>query len=219
MDRAHRTPTVAPAARRFTRALLGAAALGAFASAPALQGQEAPRAGAPDSAQVQAPVPAQAEIPRGVSPRGAFLRAAALPGWGHASIGSYHRGAFYFLVESASAWMLVKTRRRFADVERRLRFEEDVLRADLLSEGVTDEAEIRKRLDGDATLGDLRDLREARRQQREDWTAASAFLVLLAGVDAYVSAHLRDFPAPLSLEAVPVGSGRVEISLGINLPR
>lgn len=217
MDRAHPTPPVAPAAGRLIWALLGAAAVAALASAPAVDAQEAPPAVAPDSARVQAQT--QVQAPRGVSPRGAFLRAAALPGWGHASIGAYHRGAFYFLVESASAWMLVKTRRRFTDVERRLRFEEDLLRADLFSEGVTDEAEIRKRLDGDATLEDLRDLREARRQQREDWTAASVFLVLLSGVDAYVSAHLRDFPAPLSLEAVPVGNGRVEISLGVNLPR
>ncbi len=217
MDRAHPAPTLAPAARRLIWALLGTAALGALASAPALAAQEARPAVPSDSAQSQAQL--QGQAPRGVSPRGAFLRAAALPGWGHASIGAYHRGAFYFLVESASAWMLVKTRRRFTDVERRLRFEEDLLRTDLLAGGVTDEAEIRKRLDEDATLEDLRDLREARRQQREDWTAASAFLVLLAGVDAYVSAHLRDFPAPLSLEAVPVGNGRVEISLGVNLPR
>jgi hypothetical protein len=148
-----------------------------------------------------------------------FLRAVALPGWGHASIGSYHRGAFYFVAEGASAWMLVKTRRRFSDADRRLRFEEDLLRADLRAEGVTEEAEIRRRLDADAALGNLRDLKEARRQQREDWTAVSIFFVLISGVDAYVSAHLREFPAPLSFDAQPVGNGRVDISLGLSLPR
>jgi hypothetical protein len=115
--------------------------------------------------------------------------------------------------------MLVKTRRRFSDAESRLRFEEDLLRADLAVKGVTDEAEILDLLEADATLEDLRNLRAARRQQREDWTAVSIFLVLLAGVDAYVSAHLQDFPAPLSLDAQPVGNGRVEFSLGISLPR
>ncbi|HSG47352.1 MAG TPA: hypothetical protein VLA43_05965, partial [Longimicrobiales bacterium] len=48
----------------------------------------------------------------GISPRGAFLRAALVPGWGHASIGSYKRAAFYFVTEGAAAWSLVKTRRR-----------------------------------------------------------------------------------------------------------
>ncbi len=178
---------------------------------------------APVAAQVAPPaVQADTATPppaRGTSPGGAFLRAALLPGWGHASIGSYHRGAFYFVAESASAWMLVKTRRRFSDAGSRLRFEEDLLRSDLVAKGVTEEAEILELLEADATLEDLRNLREARRQQREDWTAVSLFLVLLAGVDAYVSAHLQDFPAPLSLDAQPMGNGRVEFSLGISLPR
>jgi hypothetical protein len=123
------------------------------------------------------------------------------------------------VAEGASAWMLVKTRRRFSDVQSRLRFEEDLLRADLAAQGVTDEAEILELLEADVTLEDLRNLRAARRQQREDWTAVSIFLVLLAGVDAYVSAHLQHFPAPLTLDAQPVGNGRVEFSLGVSLPR
>jgi hypothetical protein len=190
---------------------VGAFALGALCAAAPVGAQEAPAAAAPDSA-VTRPT-------RGLSPRSVFLRAVVLPGWGHASIGSYHRGAFYFVVEGASAWMLVKTRRRFSDVEGRLRFEEDLLRADLAAGGVTDEAEILKRIEADATLEDLRNLKGARRQQREDWTSVSIFLVLLSGVDAYVSAHLRNFPVPLSLDAQPVGNGRMELSMGINLPR
>lgn len=221
MDRAPRTTRSAPFGRQRSRALLGTLALGALAlgvlalgvlvPAVPLGAQEAAPAVAPDST----PVPRA----RGASPGGAFLRAAVLPGWGHASIGAYHRGAFYFLVESASAWMLVKTRRRFSDADRRLRFEEDLMRADLVSAGVNDEAEIREQLEADPMLEDLRNLKEARRQQREDWTAVSLFLVLLSGVDAYVSAHLQDFPAPLTLEAQPVGNGRLELSLGFSLPR
>ena len=155
----------------------------------------------------------------GIAPLGAFLRAVALPGWGHSSIGSYHRGAFYFVTEGAAAWMLLKTRRRYGEVVDRVGFQEGLLRADLLAEGLTDEAKIQERLDADPTLKDLRDLQEARRQQREDWTAGGIFLLLLAGVDAYVSAHLRDFPVPLDIAAQPVGNGRVELSVGISLPR
>lgn len=212
MNRAHRPHLGASPRRRTARALLGVLALGAAGALAPLSAQEVPPAeAAPDSVAVPRP--------RGIAPRSAFLRAVALPGWGHSSIGAYHRGAFYFVVEGASAWMLVKTRRRLSDAGNRLRFEEDLLRADLVAAGVTDEAEILKRLDADATLEDLRNLKEARRQQREDWTAVSAFLVLLSGVDAYVSAHLRNFPAPLSLEAQPAGNGRVELSLGFSLPR
>ena len=211
MDRADRTPPTAAPRRRRT-ALPCAAVVGLLVLASPLPGQEAPPPAQPDSA-------AAAPVRKGIAPRNAFLRAVALPGWGHASIGAYHRGAFYFVVEGASAWMLVKTRRRFSDVNARLRFEEDLLRADLLAEGVTEEADILKELEADATLKDLRNLKEARRQQREDWTAVSVFLVLLAGVDAYVSAHLGNFPAPLSLDAEPIGNGRMEISVGISLPR
>jgi hypothetical protein len=43
--------------------------------------------------------------------------------------------------------------------------------------------------------------------------------MLLSGVDAYVSAHLQHFPVPLTLDAEPLGNGRMEVSLGISLPR
>lgn len=154
-----------------------------------------------------------------VTPTGAFLRAALVPGWGHAAIGSYHRGAFYVVTEGATAWTLMRTRRRFSEAGERLRFREDVVRAALAAEGVTDPAAVQARLDADPTLQDLNGLVEARRQQREDWTAVAIFLVLLAGVDAFVSAHLQNFPAPLDLNAQPVGDGRLELSVGVRLPR
>lgn len=155
----------------------------------------------------------------GVSPRGAFLRAVALPGWGHASIGSYRRAAFYFVTEGATAWTLVKTRRRFAEAQDRVQFRDKVLRADLAEEGITDAAVIQARLDDDADLQDLLALEEARRQQREDWTAVGIFMLFLSGADAYVSAHLKDFPVPIQVNAQPVGDGRMELSVGITLPR
>ena len=155
----------------------------------------------------------------GISPRGAFLRAVAIPGWGHASIGSYKRGAFYFAVEGATAWSLVKTSMLYHEVRDRANFREDFLRATLAEQGVTDPEEIQAFLDEDEALQDLRALEDSRRQQREDWTALGIFLLLLTGADAYVSAHLRDFPAPLEVNVQPVGNGRVELSVGVTLPR
>lgn len=218
MQIAHRFRPVAPPVGHSLRLLAGALALaGVLGVAVPVAGQDVPAA--PFRAPQPDTVADTLSVDGGTSPGGAFLRAVLLPGWGHASIGSYHRGAFYFVVEGATAWTLFKTRRRFAEAQDRLLFHEAVLRADLEAEGVTDPAEVRERLDADATLEDLRGLEEARRQQREDWTAVGIFLLFLSGADAFVSAHLKDFPAPLVVNAQPVGNGRFELSVGITLPR
>ena len=188
--------------------------LGALAVPGRLQAQVTTPA--PTSASAADTVTAKAS---GISPRGAFLRAAAIPGWGHASIGSYKRAGFYFFTEGATAWALVKTRRRVAEAEERVRFREGIVRANLADEGVTDPEEIQTRLDDDEVLQDLLALGEARRQQREDWTALGIFLLFLSGADAYVSAHLKDFPAPIQVNVEPVGNGRIDLSVGIKLPR
>lgn len=170
-------------------------------------------------AQIETPADTTAAQAGGVSPRGAFLRAVAVPGWGHASIGSYKRAAFYFAVEGATAWSLVKTTMLYQEARDRASFREDFLRAGLEEQGITDPEEIQDYLDGDEALQDLRALEDSRRQQREDWTALGIFLLLLAGADAYVSAHLQDFPVPLQVNAQSVGNGRVDVSVGITFPR
>jgi hypothetical protein len=48
---------------------------------------------------------------------------------------------------------------------------------------------------------------EDKRQEHEDWLVLLAFNHLFAGLEAYVSAHLADFPGDLRLEAVPGGIG------------
>jgi len=156
---------------------------------------------------------------RGVSPRGAFLRAVVVPGWGHAAIGAWNRGAFYVTVESATAWALVKTQKRVQEAQERIAFREQVVRADLAARNQVEPDSIQAALDGDETLQDLMGLEESRRQQREDWVALGIFLVFLSGADAYVSAHLQHFPEPIEVNAVPVGGGRMELSLSVKLPR
>jgi hypothetical protein len=46
-----------------------------------------------------------------------------------------------------------------------------------------------------------------KRQEHEDWLVLLAFNHLFAGLEAYVSAHLADFPGDLRIEAVPGGAG------------
>jgi hypothetical protein len=48
---------------------------------------------------------------------------------------------------------------------------------------------------------------DAKRQEHEDWLILLAFNHLFAGLEAYVSAHLADFPGDLRFQAVPGGVG------------
>lgn len=153
-----------------------------------------------------------------VSPGGAFLRAVALPGWGHASIGSYNRAAVYFAAETATAFALLRTRLRIDEAEARLALHEDVRRQELL-DGGTPADSIPGLLEDDEALEDLRGLVEARGQQQEDWAALGIFLVLLSGADAFVSAHLREFPEPIEVDAAYLGGGRVELTARVPFPR
>ncbi len=57
---------------------------------------------------------------------------------------------------------------------------------------------------------------ESKRQEHEDWLVLLAFNHLFSGLEAYISAHLADFPGDLRLEAVPGGAAAV-ISLPIRV--
>ena len=172
----------------------------------------------PSAPRAAADTVAQAPVRRGVSPGGAFLRAVLVPGWGHSAIGSYRRGGFYFVAEGITAWGLIKTRERIIEVNQRVDFRETRLRADLTAQGVTDPTEIQTALDDDEVLTDLLALQSARKSQRQDWTALGIFLLLLSGADAYVSAHLQHFPAPLTLDTQSSANGRMDVSLRVKLP-
>jgi hypothetical protein len=48
---------------------------------------------------------------------------------------------------------------------------------------------------------------DSKRQEHEDWIVLLAFNHLFAGLEAYVSAHLADFPGDLRFRAMPRGFG------------
>jgi hypothetical protein len=54
---------------------------------------------------------------------------------------------------------------------------------------------------------------DAKRQEHEDWLVLLAFNHLFAGLEAFVAAHLSDFPGDLHVEARPGGMGA-----GVSLP-
>ncbi len=176
---------------------------------------------APAWAQQPAAAPAApaAELPPlRVSPRGALVRAMLVPGWGHAAIGSYTRGGFYFALEAATLYTFVRTSARLSDARERAALRETAVRAGLAREGVTDPTTIETRVDADQTLQGLRDLVDSRKGHREDLIAWSIFLIFLSGADAYVSAHLSRFPTPIELETQARPDGRADVTLRVAVP-
>jgi hypothetical protein len=156
------------------------------------------------------------EGPGGITPRGAFIRGLAFPGWGHAKVGSPSRGGFYFLVQSTTGVMFFKTHSRLSRARDQLVLLESVERARLEAEGVTDPLAVEAALSENPEVADLRALEEVRTEQREDWIALGLFMMLLSGVDAYVSAHLSNFPAPVEIGTPPGGGIEVGFSLPIH---
>ena len=157
-------------------------------------------------------------IAASVTPGGAFLRAVLVPGWGHVSIGANARAGVYFAIESAVAYGIIRTRRRISEVASRMNFRETLLHEELVTQGITDPNQIESALKSDATLADLKSLGESRSDQQEDLVAFGLFLLFLSGADAFVSAHLKDFPDPIAIEGGPTNDGRLEIGLRLRLP-
>ena len=193
-------------------AVLGAAALGLLAgSAGSARAQVTAADPAGDS------VAATDSVPATLSPSGAFLRGAIIPGWGHVATGSVTRGAFYFGWESLTGWMIYKSHRRLGVARRQVTLWEDRVTAGLLREGVEPES-VEAQLERHPEIIRFRGLVDARAEQREDWVALGVFILLLSGVDAFVSTHLRDFPEPLTVEGDPV-TGTVEVAFRVPLGR
>ena len=54
---------------------------------------------------------------------------------------------------------------------------------------------------------------ESKKQEREDWLILLAFNHLFSGLEAYVSAHLWDFPGDIRVRAEPDGSVSARFSI------
>lgn len=151
-----------------------------------------------------------------VTPGGAFARSLLLPGWGHLASGAPSRGAFYVAAQSATGWMLWKSMARRRSVQRFRRTEFRSVEDEIRRSGVSDPDSIRFLAEGSERIEEWDELVERRGEQVEDWAALAIFLVLLGATDAFVSAHLADFPEPLSLEVIPRGAvGGWEVGLRI----
>jgi hypothetical protein len=149
------------------------------------------------------------------SPGGAFLRSLAIPGWGQAASGSPNRGAFYFTLESTSMWMILKTSKMLGSARNVVALRELEAELRLMSEGV-DPSDIPAQVDSDPAVLDARRLEESRAQQREDWFAVALFFLFLGGADAFVAAHLADFPEPLEVQMRALPDMGVEVGFSLS---
>ncbi|MGH7460044.1 MAG: DUF5683 domain-containing protein [Longimicrobiales bacterium] len=152
---------------------------------------------------------------RRVSPGTAFYRSLLIPGWGQASVGSYLRGGAFVVLQGTSAYMMLKTMSRLTEARQletsRVAAASDSLRTLMLqnptdSMRLADTLVFRAAVDSTAGVRRARGLIDSRREQRQDWITYTIVLTLASGIDAFVSAHLADFPA--TIEATPrVGGG------------
>ena len=110
--------------------------------------------------------------------------------------------------------MVFKTWRKLGVARNQVALWEERVTARLMSEGITDQEEIDSELEQNEEISRLRGLVDSRSEQREDWAAVAIFFLLMSGVDAFVSAHLQDFPEPLTVEGDPGGT----ISVAIRVP-
>lgn len=167
-------------------------------------------------AQAEEPSQEGEEVLPRVSPGGAFLRSLLVPGWGHAATGSYTRAGFYFSTTGATVWMLAKTAQSLDAARSHLSLVEAEVEEELVRGGVTAPDSIALRLDADERVDGMRSLVESREQQMEDWTAFGIFWLLLNATDAFVSAHLADFPEPVQIDVDPgTPGGRSELRFSI----
>lgn len=128
-----------------------------------------------------------------VEPLPAFFRSLLLPGWGQAALDRKLTAGLFVLWEGVSLGMTLKT----ASEVRFLAATE----ASRVTPGSTTES---SRL-------------RAKKAEREDWIVLMAFNHLFSGLEAYVSAHLWDFPGDLRFQALRGAEG-IRPAIGWRLP-
>jgi len=163
-------------------------------------------------------------LPRSLSPRAAMIRSFMLWGWGQASVGSWFRGGVWFSMEASTSYILFRTITRlntakdfrdravaFATDSLNRLIEDDTMAARVLSDPAAFDAAV----DEGPGVATARKLVSARKQQRQDWVTWAVFFTLMSGIDAYVNAHLHDFPTTIGSGFQRDGSVWFSLSLPV----
>lgn len=160
--------------------------------APALAAQDS-TAAAPAGPDSAAPAPVQAETPAGPADSVPVIRPPVTP------MGAFWRSLLI------PGWGQAKLGRRTAGAF--------FMAAEGITLGMTLSTSSQLNYMEQSGVGNA----EAKSQQREDWLVLLGVNHLLAAMEAYVSAHLWDFPGDLTIQAAPNGVAGA-VSVPVRLP-
>ncbi|MFN2432010.1 MAG: DUF5683 domain-containing protein [Gemmatimonadota bacterium] len=154
------------------------------------------------------------------SPRGAVLRAFAVPGWGQFYTGHRFRAFMYGTAEVGFTALGFLEQREVNALKdditgARLAYVDSVAAADpdtVLTRA--DSLALFERFDDTPQGAELDAELEDRQKRREDYFTYAIFSVLFAAIDAFVSAHLQPYDAPRAeVRRAPAGW-----ELGVRIP-
>ena len=148
------------------------------------------------------------------SPGKALMRSLLVPGWGQFSVGAWKRGALFAALQGSSYYMLVRTNSRLNKAEDKLDTRVTFVRDSLIA--ADDTVGLDARLDSTQLVNAERSLVRSRERHMQDWITYTIFFTLASGVDAFVAAHLADFP--VQIDAEPQVNGSVDFRLSVPLP-
>lgn len=171
------------------------------------------------------PIPQARDTVPGPSPGGAMLRSILLPGWGQAAYHAYFRGAVYYAGWAGTWFMNLKNFAKLDEIRQMRTIRRSMVLDSLQAVAATDTVlanQLANPVQRDQLIGqdsienDMRLVENSRKQQRQDWIALTIFWTLASGVDAFVTAHLADFPAIITTEPGTYGGValRIEVPLG-----
>ncbi len=153
------------------------------------------------------------------SPRGAVLRAFALPGWGQFYTGHTFRGFLYGGAEVGFGTLGFLRQRQVLDLRDEIfQAKLDFVAADQAlhpdsAYSKEDSLELYDRFEGTVEGLTLEAELKDKQKSREDFFTYAIFSVLFSAIDAFVSAHLEPFDTA-KLDVSPAGGGwRIDVRL------
>jgi hypothetical protein len=155
-------------------------------------------------------------------PGKALMRSLLVPGWGQFSVGAWKRGTFFLLAQGSSYYMLVRTNSRLDRAQDRLAVRRGLARDSIIANADSlprDTLNLQLRIDSVGAVISSNSLVQSRERHMQDWITYTLFFTLASGVDAFVAAHLADFPGDITTERRPGGATEVRISVPLPLRR
>jgi hypothetical protein len=112
--------------------------------------------------------------------------------------------------------MLARTRSRLNDARDKHQAQRGLARDSISALPGADTTDIELRVDSVPAVIARNALVRSRERHMQDWITYTIFFTLASGVDAFVAAHLADFPVQIGTD--PQADGSVDLKLSVPLP-